>query len=81
MKLECNTVEKCLLSISQVKWYQTINDKAKRYNFPQNYLSWKVNFNDPIWINSVSSKSLKFAKTQSDHKVRDIHVYIKKEDF
>ena len=38
MKLECNTVKKCLLSISQVKWYQTINDKAKRYNFPQKLL-------------------------------------------
>ena len=38
MKLDCNTVEKCPLSISQVKWYQTINDKAKRYNFPQKLL-------------------------------------------
>ena len=38
MKLECNTVKKCLLSISQVKWYQTINDKANRYNFPQKLL-------------------------------------------
>ena len=38
MKLESNTVKKCLLSISQVKWYQTINDKAKRYNFPQQLL-------------------------------------------
>ena len=38
MKLECNTAKKCLLSILQVKWYQTINDKAKRYNFPQKLL-------------------------------------------
>ena len=30
MKLECNTVKKCLLSISQVKGYQTINHKAIR---------------------------------------------------
>ena len=63
MKLECDAVKKCLLSISEVKWYQTINGKVKRYNFPQHYSSWKVNFNDPIWINSVSTNSLKFAKT------------------
>ena len=37
MKLECNTVEKCLLSISQVKCNQNFNDKAEKYNFPQHY--------------------------------------------
>ena len=52
-------MKKCLLSISQVKWYQTINDKARRYNFPQHYSSWRVNFN-PIWINSVSLRSKRF---------------------
>ena len=76
MKLECNTVKKCLLSISQVKWYQTINDKAKRYNFPQHYSSWKVNFN-PIWTNSVSGNSLKFAKT-SQIVNYEIYMFIKK---
>ena len=42
MKLECNTVEKCLLSISQVKGCQSINDEAKRYNFPQHYALLKL---------------------------------------
>ena len=65
MKLECNTVEKCLLSISQVKWYQTINDKAKRYNFPQHYPLLKLESKLQSNMNKFSqySNSLKFAKT------------------
>ena len=68
MTLECDTVKKSRSAIysSQAKWYQTISDKAKRYNFPHiiHYSSWKVNSN-PTCINSVSSNFLKFffAKT------------------
>ena len=49
-----------------------------RYNFPQHYSSWKVNFN-PIGINSVSSNSWKFAKTSQIIKYEIyMFIYIKK---